>query len=54
MGILSKVLRAGEGRKLKVVQGIVPYVNDLEPEMQRRSDAELRAFSDELRTRGAN
>jgi len=51
MSILSKVLRAGEGRKLKVVQGIVPYINDLEPEMQGRSDDELRAFSDALRQR---
>ncbi|MFZ4515433.1 MAG: preprotein translocase subunit SecA [Acidimicrobiia bacterium] len=53
MSILSKILRAGEGRKLKVVQGIVPYVTELEPGMQRRSDDELRAFSNELRARGA-
>jgi len=53
MGLFSKVLHAGEGRKLRVVQSIVPLVNALEPEMEARTDAELRAFSDELRSRGA-
>ena len=35
MGILDKILRAGEGKKLKALGGIVPDVNALEPEMQR-------------------
>jgi preprotein translocase subunit SecA len=51
MGLMQKVLHAGEGRKLKLVQSIVPEVAALEAEMQRRSDAELRAFSDSLRER---
>ena len=35
MGILDKILRAGEGKKLKALAGIVPDVSALEPEMQR-------------------
>jgi preprotein translocase subunit SecA len=51
MGLFSKVLHAGEGRKLKALQGLVPEIGALEPDMRRRSDAELRALTDELRRR---
>ena len=51
MSIFQKVLHAGEGRKLKLLQTIVPDVNAFEPEMERRSDAELRALTDEFRAR---
>ena len=51
MGLFNKLLHAGEGRKLKLLESIVPEVNALEPEMQAKSDAELRAFTDELRGR---
>jgi preprotein translocase subunit SecA len=51
MGLFQKVLHAGEGRKLKLLQSIVPGVAALEPEMERRSDAELRALTDDFRTR---
>ena len=29
MGILDRILRAGEGKKLKALQGIVPDINAL-------------------------
>ncbi|HSO96831.1 MAG TPA: preprotein translocase subunit SecA [Acidimicrobiia bacterium] len=51
MGLFDKLLHAGEGRKVKVLESVVPEVAAFEPEMQGRSDAELRAFSDELRGR---
>src|SRR6266540_939808 len=51
MGLFQKLLHAGEGRKLKLLESIVPEVGALEPEMERRSDEELRAFTAELRGR---
>jgi len=51
MSLFQKVLHAGEGRKLKLLQSIVPDVNALEPEMERRSDTELRALTDDFRAR---
>ncbi len=51
MGILDKILRAGEGKKLKALQGLVPDINALEPEMQALSDDALRAKTGEFRTR---
>jgi len=51
MGLFSKVLHAGEGRKIKALESIVPHVNALEPEMERRSDDELRALTVEYRSR---
>jgi len=49
--VFNKLLRVGEGRKLKAVERVVPEVNALEPEMEQRSDAELRALTDEFRGR---
>ena len=43
MSLFKKILSAGEGRKLKVVQSVVPVVAGFEPEMEARSDDELRA-----------
>jgi preprotein translocase subunit SecA len=54
MGILDRILRAGEGKKLKALQGIVPDINALEPEMRRLSDAELQGKTAEFRQRLAN
>ena len=51
MGLFQKVLHAGEGRKLKSLQGLVPVIGALEPEMQARSDDELRALTADLRRR---
>jgi preprotein translocase subunit SecA len=51
MGLFQKVLHAGEGRKLKLLESIVPEVTALEPEMERRSDDELRALTADFRGR---
>src|SRR5262245_19470827 len=51
MGLFQKVLHAGEGRKLKLLESIVPEVGALEPEMERRSDDELRALTGDFRAR---
>ena len=54
MGLFKKILNVGEGRKLKLLESIVPEVARLEPEMEARSDAELRALTDEYRQRYAD
>jgi preprotein translocase subunit SecA len=41
MGLFQKLLHAGEGKRLKAVQAIVPEVNAFEPEIERLSDEEL-------------
>src|SRR4051794_15542105 len=41
MGLIQKVLHAGEGRRLKAVQAIVPEINALEPEVEKLSDDQL-------------
>jgi preprotein translocase subunit SecA len=51
MGLMSKLLHAGEGRKLKALQTLVPEVAVYEAEMQARSDAELRALTADFRRR---
>ena len=54
MSVFTKVLRAGEGKKVRRLAELVPLVNDLEPEMEARSDAELRAATDMFRQRLAD
>src|SRR4051812_5827780 len=49
MGIFDRLLRTGEGKKLKALQGIVPDINAFEPELQKLSDADLRAKSGDFR-----
>ncbi len=51
MGLFKRILNAGEGRKLKLLQSIVPDISALEPEMERRSDAELAGLTAEYRSR---
>jgi preprotein translocase subunit SecA len=41
VGVFSKVLRAGEGKKVKNIAAVVPLINGLEPDMQRLGDLEL-------------
>jgi preprotein translocase subunit SecA len=48
MGVLDKLLRAGEGRKLKALQGLVPDISALEPEMEKLSDVALQAKTGEF------
>jgi len=50
MGLFQKVLRAGEGRKLKALESVVPEVGAFEPEMERRSDDELRGLTARFRS----
>ena len=51
MGVFSKILRSGEGRKLKALQSIVPEVGALEPDLQRLTDDELAARTVSFRER---
>ncbi len=54
MNVLTRVLSAGQKRKIKKLFGPVAAINALEPDMQALSDAELRAKTDELRKRIAD
>ncbi|MGH3091432.1 MAG: hypothetical protein ACRDOG_03760 [Gaiellaceae bacterium] len=47
-GALEKVLRVGEGRRLRRLAGQADYVASLEPEFERLSDAELAGKSVEF------
>ena len=49
MGVLDKLLRVGEGKKLKALASLVPDVNALEPELQALSDDALRGKTGEFR-----
>ena len=51
MGILDRVLRAGEGKKVKALEGLLPDINALEPSMTALSDDALRAKTNEFRAR---
>ena len=51
MPLLSKVLRAGEGKTLKGFQGIATAVNEAEPQFETLSDDELKAKTPELKGR---
>ena len=54
MGILDRILRAGEGKKLKALQAMVPEINAFESSMQKLTDDQLRAKTGEFRERLAN
>ncbi len=54
MGVLDRLLRVGEGKKLKALASLVPDVTALEPEIQALSDDALRAKTPEFRERLAN
>jgi len=49
MAVLDKLLRVGEGKKVKALQGLVPDINAREPEFQKLSDAGLQAKTAEFR-----
>src|SRR2546423_735786 len=51
MGDFNKILHLGEGRKLKMLEGIIPEVGAFEPEIQRLSDDQLAAKTVEFRNR---
>ncbi|MGI8866869.1 MAG: DEAD/DEAH box helicase, partial [Rubrobacteraceae bacterium] len=52
--LLTKILRMGEGRKVKALERRVEDVNALEPEIERLSDEELAAKTVEFRERIEN
>ncbi|TML11515.1 MAG: hypothetical protein E6G39_13750 [Actinobacteria bacterium] len=54
MGIFDRILRAGEGRKVKALASLVPDINAHEPEISRLSDDGLRGKTVEFRNRLAN
>ena len=54
MSVFSKVLKAGEGKRLKELHQLVDCVNGLETEIKPLSDTELRAKSEEFRRRLAD
>jgi preprotein translocase subunit SecA len=49
MGILDRILRAGEGKKLKALEAMVPEINAFEPEIAALSDEALKAKTGEFR-----
>ena len=51
MSLLDRFLRAGEGKKVRALQSLVPDIGELEPEMQALSDDALRAKTGEFRQR---
>src|SRR5437870_13558190 len=54
LGSFEKVLRAGEGRRMKRLQQQAAYITTLEPEFQKLSDEERRGKTVEFRERLAN
>ncbi|MDX6588887.1 MAG: preprotein translocase subunit SecA, partial [Solirubrobacterales bacterium] len=54
MDLVSKALRAGEGRKFKAYQKRAEAINRFEPEMEALSESGLREEADSLRERARN
>ena len=54
MTIVDKLLRAGEGKRLKTLERQVGEITALEPQISALSDDELRAKTDEFRERLAD
>src|SRR3954451_13453050 len=53
-GGFERVLRVGEGRRLKRLRSQAEYIGTLEPEFEKLSDDELKAKTSEFRQRVAN
>ena len=51
VGLFSRVLRAGEAKKVKNLQAVVPLINSVEPEMKALSDTELAEKTVEFKQR---
>ena len=52
--MLSKLLRLGEGRMVKRLKKVADYVNTLSDDVEKLSDAELRAKTAEFKKRVAD
>ena len=53
MGVLDKVLRAGEGKTLRKLEAVARAVNSIEDDYTSLTDEELRALTDEFKARYA-
>ena len=51
MKVLDRVLRAGDGKRVKALQSLVPEINALGPAMEALSDEALKAKTAEFRAR---
>jgi preprotein translocase subunit SecA len=51
MSLIDRALRLGEGKKFRSYEQRVARINELEPELQKLTDAQLRAAADSLRAR---
>ena len=54
MKVLERVLRAGDGKRVKALQSLVPEINALGPAMEALSDEALKAKTAEFRARLAD
>ncbi|SVC63376.1 uncharacterized protein METZ01_LOCUS316230, partial [marine metagenome] len=54
MSVLSRVLRSGEGKKIKALEALVPDINALESEFTALSDEQLKGRTGEFRQRLEN
>jgi len=54
MSVFQKILKAGEGKRVRQLAELVGPINDLAEEMAALSDAELQAKTDEFRARLAD
>ena len=52
--MLDKLLRLGEGRMVKRLRRVADYVNTLSDDIEKLTDAELRAKTDEFKRRLAD
>ena len=52
--ILDKILRIGEGKILRQLEGVAKAVNAIEDDFVAMSDAELQGMTEELRKRHAD
>ena len=51
MSVLSRVLRSGEGKKLKAIESLVPDINSYEPEFEKLPDQALQTKTNEFKER---
>jgi preprotein translocase subunit SecA len=51
VSIFTQVLRAGEGKKVRSLSGVVPHINALEEEVRALSAEELAGMTESFRTR---
>jgi preprotein translocase subunit SecA len=49
VGFMDRILRTGEGKKVRALSDLVPEINGLEPELEALSDADLRHRTVEFR-----